>query len=583
MGERPFDLLIAGGLVADVITGRTRRADVGLTGPLIASVHPPGSRSDAHAVKKVPDGIIAPGLIDAHMHIESSMVTPVTYAASVLAKGVTTLVWDPHEFGNVWGSDGVAWATRQASQAPLRILVLAPSCVPSAPGLETAGADLDDQALSEILSRPSIGGLAEVMDIQGVINREPRMSKIVQAGLSSGKPVFGHARGLFGQELNAYAAAGVSSDHELTSAADLRSKLEAGLFIELRGSHDHLLPEFVRVLAEYDQLPPTLTLCTDDVFPDDLEERGGLDDVVRRLVRYGMPPLNALRAATFNAAQRLGRNDLGAVSPGRRADLVVFEDLSEFRPIRVIFNGRPISASGPEQELQPMPASGESKSMPFKPDDFRVRSEYSRVRVATIDKPRFTQWGETTADVVGGRVVPPFGSTLMSVVNRHVADASPRVAFLRGWGDWNGAFCTTVSHDSHNLTVFGSDPSDMATAANAAISAGGGLAVVREGDVKAVLPLPIAGLVSDRPLGEVSAAFRAVKSAMEDVVDWQPPYLVFKACFGASLACNPGPHLTDMGIADAIQRSVLPTPVLGPCAGDDPHQGVCGGEEPGPS
>ena len=564
-GDAPFDILLKGGLVADVVTGELRQADVGLSGPLISSVHPPNSRGDAAAAHDVGGMILAPGLIDAHLHIESSMVTPATYGEWVLPRGVTTLVWDPHEFGNVWGIEGIKWALRQAAASPMRILPLAPSCVPSAPGMETAGADLDAGALGEVLSWPEIHGLAEVMDMQGVIARKNRMTDIVQAGLGSGKPVFGHARGLSGPNLNAYAAAGISSDHEITGAADLKSKIRTGLFIELRGSHDHLLPELAEALSEFQHLPQTVTLCTDDVFPDDLLNAGGLDDVLRRLIQYGMPPMHALRAATFNAAQRIGRSDLGIIAPGRRADITVFDSFPDLKAERVIFNGRPVPPFEPSCQADALPKTGGNGIGRLRPADFEIRSPHRRVRVATIDRPRFTEWGETEADVKGGRVIHPPGATLMAVINRHGAGAEPRLAFLREWGDWHGAFCTTVSHDSHNLTVFGSNPADMAAAANAVLAQGGGLSVAKGGQVMARLPLPVGGLVSDRPLSEVASRFTEVKAAMDQVVRWQPPYLVFKACFGASLACNPGPHLTDRGIADTLRDSILSTPVLGPC------------------
>ena len=389
------------------------------------------------------------------------------------------------------------------------------------------------------------------------------MTKIVREGLASGKPVFGHARGLSGPDLNAYAAAGVSSDHEITSAEDLGDKLEAGLFIELRGSHDHLLPDFVEVIAAYPRVPQTLSLCTDDVFPDDLWGAGGLDDVLRRITRYGMPAIEALRAATLNAAFRLGRHDLGAVAPGRRADLAVFPDLRDYRADAVIFNGVEVCVqdSRPDQSGDQLARGLGLRS--FSPEDFLVRAGSGPVRVATIDEPRFTRWGEAVASVADGYVRPPEGSISMAVVNRHGADTSPRVAFLRGWGAWRGAFCTTVSHDSHNLTVFGSNATDMAVAANAVRTAGGGLAAVSDGQVRAILPLPVAGLVSGRPLPDVAGAFMAVKEAMDEIATWKPPYRVFKACFGASLACNPGPHLTDLGIADAATGNVLASPVLG--------------------
>jgi len=197
-------------------------------------------------------------------------------------------------------------------------------------------------------------------------------------------------------------------------------------------------------------------------------------------------------------------------------------------------------------------------------NDFRLPATGSRVRLATIDRPRFTQWGEIEADVEGSFVVPPAGTTMLAVAHRHgKADSRPRIGFLTGWGEWRGAFCTTVSHDSHNLTVFGGNVRDMTIAANAVIAAGGGLAIARDGKVVALLPLPLSGLVSDAPLEETANAFRAIREAIDGIVDWSPPYLVFKACFGATLACNAGPHQTDRGIADVATRRVLETPVLG--------------------
>lgn len=560
-GDAPFDVLISGGTLVDVVTGELRPADIGLVGPLIASVHPTGSRQDAAQVLDTTGGYVAPGLIDTHMHIESSMVTPASYAAAVVAKGVTTVVWDPHEFANVHGLDGMSWASRASRNLPLRTILLAPSCVPSAPGLERAGADFDAAVLAEILFWPEVGGVAEVMNMRGVIERDPRMSAILQEGLHADKLICGHARGLEGADLNAFMAAGVTSDHELTSADDLMAKLRAGLTIELRGSHDHLLPEFVEALNRLGHLPPTLTLCTDDVFPDDLSRGGGLDDVVRRLVHYGLRPHWALQAATLNAAARLQRNDLGLIAAGRRADLVVFDDLTQFSARHVLVSGTPVAEQGRMiveiPEIDAAPLKGSMKLPLRSPEDFRVKSNGKRVRLATIDRPRFTRWGESGADVVDGFVVPPDGTTMISVTHRHgKAEPVTRTGFLTGWGKWDGAFATTVSHDSHNLTVFGGNEADMALAANAVIKAGGGMAVASGGKVTALLPLPLSGLVSDASLTEVAAGFEVVREAVGKVVEWQPPYLVFKACFGATLACNTGPHQTDMGIADVLTGTV---------------------------
>ncbi|MBD9497056.1 adenine deaminase C-terminal domain-containing protein [Ensifer sp. ENS01] len=566
-GAEPFDVLISAGTLVDVVTGELRPADIGLVGSLIASVHEPGTRSDAATMIDATGAYVSPGLIDTHMHVESSMVTPATYANAVLPRGVTTVVWDPHEFGNVNGVAGMRWAANASRDLPLRTVLLAPSSVPSAPGLELAGADFDADVIADILSWPEIGGIAEMMNMRGVIDGEARITGIVQAGLAAGKPVNGHARSLAGPDLQAFVTAGVSSDHELVSGDDLLAKLRAGLSIELRGSHDHLLPEFVKTIKALGHLPQTVTLCTDDVFPDDLAHAGGLDDVVRRLVRYGLPAEWALRAATLNGAVRLGRHDLGLVAPGRRADIVVFEDLADFRARTVIVDGKTIADAGrmiePLSGIAAETLHGTMKIAPLSENDFRIPADGTKVRVATIDRPRFTQWGDAVAAVGGGFVVPPEGTTLIAVAHRHGrADSRPAVGLLSSWGAWRGAFATTVSHDSHNLTVFGGNAQDMAVAANAVIAAGGGMAAVSGGKVNALLPLPLAGLVSEEPLEEVADSFAALREAVGRIVDWQPPYLVFKACFGATLACNAGPHQTDRGIADVATGKVMESPIL---------------------
>ncbi|MSU90052.1 amidohydrolase family protein [Rhodobacteraceae bacterium 2CG4] len=571
LGEMPFDLLIRGGQVVDTALGEVRPADVGLVGPLIASVHAPGLRNDAAEVIEADGGYVAPGLIDSHMHVESSMVTPAEYAAAVLPRGVTTVLWDPHELANTHGADGVDWAARAAAALPLRMRVLCPSSVPSAPGYETAGGDLDAATVAELLARPDLHGIGELMSMQALLDGSDRFTGIVGAGLRAGKPVYGHARGLSGTALQAYAAAGVHSDHELTSADDLLAKLRAGLRVELRGSHDHLLPEFVAALNDLGFVPDSLSLCTDDVFPDDLLHGGGLDDVVRRLVGYGLDPVRALVAATGNAAAHAGRPDLGAVAAGRRADLVLFRDLCAFEARLVLVDGRIVARAG---RLTGRPAAAPAKlaAMPALPHytakDFRLDPgcDRGRVRLALIDRPRFTDWASVEAEVTGGGIDLPDGLTGMAVINRYGGDPAPRLGLLRNWGRWEGVFGTTVSHDSHNLTLFGTGEHNMAVAANALADCGGGLVVVKDGAVRECLPLPLAGLIADRPLAEVAAAFARIRAAMDEIVAWQPPYLVFKACFGASLICNAGPHLSDRGIVDTHRGIRLPSPVLEPDA-----------------
>ncbi len=568
-GQEPFDVLISGGVIVDMVTLRLRHADVGIVGPLIASVHAPES-DVAYSAKVTIDAsgnYLSPGLIDMHMHVESSMIMPDEYSRAILPRGVTTAVWDPHELANVAGLEGMEFAFEAARSSAMRFLVLAPSCVPSAPGFETTGGNFDERVMSDLLARQDINGVAEVMSMQSVLDRSPRMSGIVQAGLTAQKRVCGHARGLEGAALQGYVTSGIQTDHELTSGEDLLNKLQAGLTIEMRGSHDHLLPQFVEALNTLDTFPQTLTLCTDDVFPNDLHKAGGLDDVVRRLVRYGLSPLKALQAATLNAATQLGRRDLGLIAPGRRADIVMFHDLKEFAAKTVLLNGQDIShlpdaPTETNDEKRHLKLRNSFDVSALQASDFKIKAEGTSAKIATIKRPRFTEWGQRKVSVFDGAVVCPDDMIQMAIVNRFGAHQPPRLALLEEWGTWRGVFATTVSHDSHNLTLFGKGSADMALAANTIRAMGGGLAVVSDGAVLAKMPLPFGGLMQENDLATVADDFDGIIAAMNKIVDWQPPYLVFKACFGASLVCNAGPHLSDIGIVDTFSGKTLPTPVL---------------------
>jgi adenine deaminase len=557
-GQEPFDLLITGGHVADVAIGVLRRADVGLVGPLIASVHKRGTRADTSLRIDATGKVVAPGLIDTHLHIESSMITPRRYAETVVPQGTTTICWDPHEVGNVLGLDGVRWAIDASRDLPLRVLVLAPSSVPSAPGIERAGAEFDAAQMREMLSWPGILGVAEIMDMRGVIERSARMTGIVEEGLASGKLVCGHARDLAGADLQAFAAAGIESDHEIESGEDLLAKLQAGFTVELRGSHDHILPAAVETLLSLPRVPQTLTICTDDVFPDDLVEVGGMIDVLRRLVRYGLPPLEAVRAATLNAAQRIERRDLGLVAPGRRADIVIFDDFDTLAVGDVLASGIHVAANGRMVvDIRPDGRAAPTDTVHLDrltPQDFQLRIQgdvSGKARFRTVHTPRFTEWREAELTIENGIAGLPDDGLLMAVIHRHgKAPPAPGLGLLQNWGHWKGAIATTVSHDSHNLVVYGRDREAMTLAANRLIETGGGVAVALDGQVTASMALPVCGLLSERPAPEVADELRLVRQATERAADWQPPRRAFKSIFGASLACNPGPHVTDMGVTD---------------------------------
>lgn len=564
-GEMPFDLLLTHTRIVDMATGEIRDADVGIVGGLIASVHPRGSRSDARETHDLNNRYLSPGLMDTHVHLESSHLLPARYAEIVLAQGTTAVFWDPHELANVLGIAGVRFAIEASRNLPLQVMVAAPSSVPSTPGLEMSGADFAGEEMNTLLGWPEVRGVAEVMDMHGVLNGSQRMLEIMQAGLDSGKLIEGHARGLHGADLQAYLAAGVTSDHELTSADDALEKLRAGLTLEIRGSHPYLLPDIVSALKSLPHLSSQITVCTDDVPPDILLEKGGIVALLNLLIEQGLPATHALRFATLNAAIRLQRNDLGLIAAGRRADLVAFDSLEKLTARQVYVAGKLIARDGAMLEpivdtILPLPRDTVRLSA-LADDDFRMKIDNAKhgvARLRHISGARFTQWGEVDAQVRHGVVAIPDGFSLIWVQHRHARHAAkPQLALLEGWGELRGAIATSYSHDSHNLVVLGRDPHDMALAANMLIQSGGGMALVKNGDVIAHVAMPIAGMLSELPPDELARQFRELRERSNLIADWEPPYRVFKAIEGTCLACNAGPHLTDLGLTDGTTRQIV--------------------------
>ena len=565
-GASPFDLLLTDAQIVDMVTGEIREADVGIVGEMIASVHPRGSRSDARERHSLQGRYLSPGLMDTHVHLESSHLPPARYAEIVLAQGTTAVFWDPHELANVLGVDGVRYAVESSRHLPLQVMVAAPSSVPSTPGLEMSGADFAGAEMDAMLAWPEVRGVAEVMDMHGVLNGSERMQEIVQAGLNSGKLIEGHARGLSGADLQAYLAAGVTSDHELTSAEDALEKLRAGLTLEIRGSHPYLLPDIVAALKTLPHLSSQITVCTDDVPPDQLLEKGGIINLLNQLIGHGLPAVDVLRFATLNAAIRLQRSDLGLIAAGRRADLVTFDSLETLTAREVYVAGELLARDGTLRHpladaADVVPPRDTLRLAPLAAEDFTLRIAGIRhgvARLRHISGARFTRWGEVDVQVRDGQVVLPDGFSLIWVKHRHGRHpAAPRIALLEGWGELRGAIATSYSHDAHNLVVLGRDPQDMALAANRLIASGGGMALAQQGNILAHVAMPIAGMLSDLPAAELAQQFRTLRERSAEVADWEPPYRVFKAIEGTCLACNAGPHLTDLGLTDGTTRQIV--------------------------
>lgn len=555
-GDEPADLLLANARVVNVFSAEVHQADVAVAGDTIVGV---GRGWEASEVVDLGGRHIAPGFIDAHVHVESAMVPPGELARAVVPRGVTTLVADPHEIANVLGLEGVRFMLESARGAAATVLVNAPSCVP-ATDMETSGASLPAAQLSGLLGEPGVLGLAEVMNFPGVVAGRPEVLAKLEAFRD--RPVDGHCPGLSGRALGAYVAAGIGSDHECTTVEEAREKLRLGMRIFLReatGAHDlrTLLP---LVTAGNER---RFCLCTDDRQPGDLLSEGSVDHLVRVAIAEGLPPLAAIRLATLNAAEHFRLRDRGAVAPGYRADLVVLDDLRAPRPDLVYVAGRLVARGGALLEPRPPvpvpPAVAGSVHVDWSRVDLRIPAAGRRVRVIRALPDRIVTASEVADATIrdGEAVADPARDLLkMAVVERHGRRGTVGLGFVAGVSLRRGALASTVAHDHHNLVAIGADDRSMLTAARAVAAAGGGQAAADGDRVLALLPLPIAGLMSDLPIeavrdrcDDLAAAARALGSPLR-----QP----YTAMSFLALEVVPALKLTDLGLIDVERFAPVP-------------------------
>ena len=559
LGASPFDLVLAGGTVVDVGTGELRPADVGFVGPMIASVHEPGSRTDTAAVFDCSGRFVAPGFIDMHVHFESAMLTPGAYAEAVCPgaprpSSPILTNWRTWPVSRESATPSMPAEGSPSASSCRRRLACRRCRASSCPATTSTG-----RTSRRCSPGPRSVGSPKSWTWSVSLGGDPRMVGVVQAGHDSGKLVSGHTAGLTGPMLQAYLAAGILSDHEVFAHVDAMEKIRAGMTVELRGAFDWLLPLLVAELAALPEFPTHVVAATDDLFALTLLEEGGIDDLLRRLIRYGMDPVRALRIATYNGAYRLQRPDLGMVAAGRRADVIVMSSLEDITVDDVFTDGRHVATGGsmivPVIEGPARPPLDTIRISSVGADDFRYRVPGvpdGRHRLRTVSGVVLTEWGEVEVEITDGVVVVPEGHILNVVMHRHGRGDAPRAAgLLAGWGDWIGAIATTLSHDTHNLSVFGRDPEDMADAANAVLAAGGGVAVATGGKVTALLELPIAGILGTGSAREVADGQRAVQDAAMAI--GLPPGPLTQPLFSVmvmNLACLTGPHVTDLGLVD---------------------------------
>lgn len=578
LGKCPGDLLIENVQMVNVFTGEIYPASVLLFDGFIAHVEAnpddPGGRPNGQMIEATEriDGegmYLLPGLVDSHVHIESSMMTPANFARAVIPHGTTTAITDPHEVANVLGIEGVRYMLDASAALPMRQYVLAPSCVPSVPGLETAGASFDAEEIAQMLEWDRVLGLAEVMDYPGVIYGSPRMRAILEEAEKRNAFIQGHSPTLSGRALSAYLCAGPTSDHEVRVTGEAREKIRAGMTIDARESSiSRNLPALIPALDGFD-LPPNFTLCTDDREPADLIAEGNMNHVVARAIAEGLTPAHAIRYGTLQAARSVGIENLGAIAPGYAADLILVPELESMRVSRVFFDGREVARDGAiTTEMpaiqDPIERRNTVHIAPLAPSDFEIHAPREKgpveTRVITYasEDSLFAEFAVESIQAEEGTLLLPEDGDLatVAVFHRHGHNENRALGVIRRFGLSRGAIAATVSHDCHNLTVVSTNPDDAAVAANALIEAGGGLACVRDGEIIEMLPLPIAGLMSDLPPEQLAERTDRIKATLREMGIPGPDPLLRIATL--TLAVIPKAKITDKGLVSVDEQKIVP-------------------------
>lgn len=585
-GRAEADLLLRGGRLLNVFDGSIRAVDVLISGRLVAAVLPArsvasaGSGASAREVLELDGRFLAPGLIDGHMHIESSWLTPVGYARLALPRGVVGVVCDPHEIANVAGRVGVDWWLSFAADLPFDLWATAPSCVPSTE-LEIAGAEFGVGEIDDLLAHPRVLGVAELMSYPALIAGEPGQLAKVAIADHAGLVTEGHAPGLSGRELQAVAAAGVASDHESTTLEEGREKLAAGLFLMVReGSVTRDLEALLPLLQEH--TGERIGLVTDDRLPHDLRDEGALDLLVRRAIAAGVDPVRAVRSASWNTARHYRLRRRGAVAPGFFADLLVLDDLERFSPERVMRHGRWVAVDGAltpvsngeldraAERAAARPAAAALRASvhlpPLATEQLRIEAPHSgRVRVLRpIPGQVVSESLELEPSVADGAVVADPSRDLLKLacVHRHgradPTDANGGVALglVQGLGLRAGAIASSVAHDHHNLMVAGADDASMLRALARVAELGGGFVFDDGRGGGAEVALPIAGLVSDADPDDLIAELERLDAALRGAGAEGAGVLMTLSFLG--LAVIPALRLTDRGLVDVAAGRLVP-------------------------
>lgn len=563
-GHTPADLVLRNAMLVNVCSGEMYAADVAIADGLVVGVDAgrvPGGAYRGREERDLQGRWLAPGLIDGHMHIESTMLVLSEFARVVTPRGVTTVMLDPHEFANVLGVEGIRYVLESGRDLPLSAYVMLSSCVPAS-AYESPYRVLLADDLLPLLNEERVLGLAEMMNMPGVLNADEQVLAKILATLQSGLVVDGHAPGLNGGDLNAYAVAGVMSDHECTTLEEARQRIRLGMWLMIReGSAARNLDTLLPLVKELH--PPRVFFVTDDRDPQDLTSRGHIDSMVRRAIELGLDPVEAIRLASYNTAQYFRLYNRGAIAPGFVADLVVLDDLNTFAVESVYKDGKLVAQDGKLLVEPPSFAfTGVTDTIHIgavSEHDLRIPAKDGMVEVVGIQPGQITTLHlREEAPVRDGELVadPRRDLLKLAVIERHHASGRVGLGLVKGFGLREGALASSVAHDAHNLVIAGTNDRDILAAARALEAMGGGFAFAVDGEIRASVPLPLAGLVSPLPADELVRQLRALDAAAAEAgCPLEHPCMTLSFL---SLSVIPSLKLTDQGLIDVETFTLLP-------------------------
>ncbi|MFP4646496.1 MAG: adenine deaminase [Candidatus Bipolaricaulota bacterium] len=554
-GGKTADVIFVNGQVVNVLTGEILRREVVVKGPYVAYVGKDSAsfRGATTQICDVDGAYIVPGLLDAHLHIESSMLTPSRFGEMVLQGGVTGVFFDPHEIANVAGLEGVLWMLDDLENSPLRGYLTVPSCIPaSSEELETTGATFGLEEVKKAFGHPRAVALGEMMNFPGVLGGQSSVFDKLQVSCRKGKVLEGHASGLYGRKLAAYLAAGIDSDHEAVTKEQAMERARNGCWTYLReGSGWADLEQTVKAVTEEGLSPARFCLVTDDRDPLDLRDEGGVDHVVRRAIQAGLEPLTALRMATINPATRFGLSDLlGSVSPGRYADLVLVKDLERFQVMKTYVGGKPTSERGHCSEIPQFLCDTVNLDLPLRLEDFNLRGKEKDFAIGVSKSGIVTELLRLPSAEVSSEAL-----LHCAVLERHHGSGEMGRTRVAGFGLQRGALASTVAHDSHNLIVLGDSKDDMLAAVNWLVQNDGGQVAVCKGEVIGGISLPAGGLMSSKPPKRIARSLERLKKAVRQlgpVID--EPMMILSSL---ALPVIPEARITDKGLVNVEDFELL--------------------------